>query len=240
MGIIFQKSHSWNLEPDDAVAVQNRLRLEIQKFDRFSTPEEINFIGGTYACVVQTERLLIAGGVVVLDYAKGMVIAEHQVIIREFDWMTPYSAEFLAFAHLPVIIECMQKLETVPEITFVHGHGYAHPRAMGIATHLGILGGIPTIGCANKLLFGEAEDPPPVKGGYTFIKDAVGQVIGYALTAKDKTKPIYVSAGNMVTLELASDMVIRCCKKNRLPEPLRSAREVVKNMVGHMAEFEND
>jgi deoxyribonuclease V len=115
-----------------------------------------------------------------------------------------------------------QELNLVPDLILVDGQGIAHPRRLGLASHLGLFLNIPTIGCAKSLLCGQHEVPGEELGSYAEITDG-GEVIGAALRTKPGVKPVYVSIGHKLNLESVIYWVLKCCQGYRLPEPSRLA-----------------
>lgn len=135
----------------------------------------------------------------------------------------PYRTGFLGFREIPVILEALKQLQQTPDIIFVDGHGISHPRGLGIATHLGVLLDMPTIGVAKSILVGDAlaELGPNIGDCVPLIwKD---QTIATLLRSKKSCKPLIVSTGHRVSLKSAVDLVMQCLKGYRLPEPTRYA-----------------
>lgn len=155
----------------------------------------------------------IMAAIVVLD--KDMQISEQQYVARRPDF--PYISGFRAYRELPALLECYNKLQEQPDVIFLEGHGIAHPRNCGIATHLGISIQKPTIGIAKGLLSGE------LINGSIVIK---GRKVGNELHTKEGSKPIYVSPGNMISLKTAVELTKKfIIKPHKLPEPLVQARK---------------
>jgi deoxyribonuclease V len=121
-----------------------------------------------------------------------------------------------------LILTVCEELNTDPDLILVDGQGIAHPRRLGLASHLGVLWDKPTIGCAKSRLWGEHQLVPPQPGSYAEIIDK-SEVIGAALRTKQGANPIYVSIGHKVDLQAAISLVLRCCHGLRLPEPTRLA-----------------
>ena len=105
------------------------------------------------------------------------------------------------------------------------GQGLAHPYRLGLATHLGIIYDIPTIGCAKSRLIGEYEEPPPQKGSCSNLRHQ-DEIIGAVLRTRTGVKPVYVSVGHLIDLPSCIDIILKCCPKFRLPEPLRQAHHL--------------
>ncbi len=120
------------------------------------------------------------------------------------------------------MLAACEKLTITPDLILVDGQGIAHPRRLGLASHLGLFLDIPTVGCAKSLLCGRHEEPGFDAGSYTEVVDR-GETIGAALRTRSGVKPVYVSIGHKVDLEIAIDWVLQCCRGYRLPEPTRLA-----------------
>lgn len=142
----------------------------------------------------------------------------------------PYIPGFLSFREIPAIIQALEKLTIMPQLFLCDGQGIAHPRRLGIASHLGVLIDCPTIGVAKSLLIGKHQDVPPEKGQYTPLRDR-GEVIGVVLRSRVKVKPIYISIGHKISLETAIDYVLRCTPKYRLPETTRIADKLASDKL---------
>ena len=121
-----------------------------------------------------------------------------------------------------MILAACEGLTVSPELILVDGQGIAHPRRLGLASHLGLFLGVPTIGCAKSLLCGKHETPGIEAGSYAEIVDK-GETIGAALRTRRGVKPVYVSIGHRLSLESAIGWVLKCCRGYRLPEPTRMA-----------------
>ena len=134
----------------------------------------------------------------------------------------PYVPGLLSFRETPVLAPVLESLVTRPDILLIDGQGIAHPRRFGIACHLGLLFDMPTIGCAKSKLIGSFQEPAPVKGSSSMLKDGE-EIIGAALKTRDGTRPIFVSVGHKTDLDSALRVVRTCAPKYRIPEPTRRA-----------------
>ncbi len=135
----------------------------------------------------------------------------------------PYIPGLLSFRELPAVLQALDSLGQTPDLIFSDGHGIAHPRGLGIAAHLGVITGLPTIGVAKKILTGQ-HDPLGERGGdQVDLLDKNGKVIGTVLRSKDKVRPLIISPGNRVSLATAPELVMRYVTRYRLPEPTRLA-----------------
>jgi deoxyribonuclease V len=147
-------------------------------------------------------------------------VAEVQTASGELDF--PYIPGFLSFREIPLVIKAFEKLTTTPNLVLVDGQGFAHPRRIGFASHLGLFLGIPTIGCAKSRLIGEFETPGVTRGSFTDLTDG-SEVVGAVVRTKDRVKPLFISIGNMINLDGAVKWTLDTCKGYRLPEPTRLA-----------------
>jgi deoxyribonuclease V len=135
----------------------------------------------------------------------------------------PYIPGLLSFRELPAVLQALDSLGQTPDLIFSDGHGIAHPRGLGIAAHLGVITGLPTIGVAKKILTGQHDALGEVRGDQVDLHDKNGKVIGTVLRSKDKVRPLIISPGNRVSLETAPQLVMRYVTRYRLPEPTRLA-----------------
>ena len=146
----------------------------------------------------------------------------------------PYVPGFLSFREGPAVLRAVGGLSVLPKVMIYDGCGIAHPRGLGLASHIGLLTGIPSVGCAKSLLCGSCEKPGPTKGERTAIryKDCI---VGTCLRTRDNVRPVYVSPGNGVGIDSAREIVLSLALKYRLPEPTRLAHNLVteykKNLI---------
>ncbi len=138
----------------------------------------------------------------------------------------PYIPGLLSFREIPPLVEAWKGLKKQPDLVLCDGHGIAHPRGLGLASHLGLLLEIPTIGCAKSPLYGTFELPSPEKGSRSPIRDRNGLTIGTVLRSRDGTRPLYVSVGHMIDLRRAVNTVLASTPRFRIPEPLRAAHRL--------------
>ncbi len=176
------------------------------------------FIAGVDIAVGKAHEMA-TGAVVILSYPE-LRLVETRVAQGRLDF--PYIPGLLSFREAPLTLAACQQLTVTPDLVLVDGQGIAHPRRMGLASHLGLFLDTPTIGCAKSLLCGRHEVPGEAPGSYTEIVDR-GETIGAALRTKLGTKPVYVSIGHQIDLQTAIYWVLACCRSYRLPEPTRLA-----------------
>ena len=207
--------HSWQVSTTQALEIQQRLATQVSKMNEVTTPR---FIAGVDISAGRGEGMA-TGAVVVLQYPK-LSVVETKIAQDKLDF--PYIPGLLSFRESPLTLAACQKLTITPDLILVDGQGIAHPRRLGLASHLGLFLNIPTIGCAKSLLCGNHEALRTEPGSYTEVADR-GEVIGAVLRTKPGVKPVYVSIGHKVDLQAAIYWVMKCCHGYRLPEPTRLA-----------------
>lgn len=145
-----------------------------------------------------------------------------EIACAESPCSLPYIPGLLSFREAPAILKALEKLSSPPQLMLFDGQGIAHPRGLGIASHLGLITGIPSIGVGKTRLFGSHATAPGKKGEWTPLQDGERE-IGAVLCNRDNTKPLYVSVGHGLSLEMALDAVALCSGRFRLPETTRWA-----------------
>ena len=161
--------------------------------------------------------------IVVFDRKRGNVV---ETVFSSAPVLIPYIPGFLSFREGPAILSAFGELSTVPEVIIYDGCGIAPPRGLGLASHMALITGIPSIGCAKSLLCGKCEEPGSIKGDWTEIvykEDCVG----VCLRTRTNVKPVYVSPGSGFSFDSARKLVISLSIKYRLPEPTRLAHKFV-------------
>jgi len=216
-----KRLHDWELSAADAIKLQRRLAVQISRIGQKLSP---HYIAGVDVSVRRGEATA-TGSVVVLSYPELMVI-ETRTVRSPLNF--PYVPGLLSFREMPIILAAYEQLTIAPDLVLVDGQGIAHPRRMGIASHLGLFLDRPTIGCAKSLLCGSHETPGNEPGDYAEIVDN-NETIGVALRTKTGVKPVYVSTGHRTSLPQAIEWVMKCCKGYRLPEPARLAHQSAKH-----------
>ncbi|MBM4462339.1 MAG: deoxyribonuclease V [Chloroflexi bacterium] len=207
--------HSWKVTSTEAKAIQTRLAGMVSQ-DRSVTPPKL--VAGVD---VSKESLdgVATGAVVVMSYPQ-LNLVETRVVRQKVTF--PYVPGILSFREAPVILAACQQLTTVPDVILVDGQGIAHPRRLGIASHLGLLLNTPSIGCAKSILCGKHGLLEKDTGSFAEMKDGA-EVVGVALRTKAGVRPVYISVGHKVDLPTAISVVMNCCRGYRLPEPMRLA-----------------
>jgi deoxyribonuclease V len=159
------------------------------------------------------------GAVVVLSYPELSIV---EIKIAQGKIIMPYIPGLLSFRESPLILDACAKLSNIPALVLIDGQGIAHPRRLGLASHVGLFLGLPTIGCAKSILCGQHPPLAEEVGSHAELLDN-GEIIGAALRTKSRVRPIYVSVGHKIDLASALQWVINCCRGYRLPEPTRLA-----------------
>ena len=209
--------HTWNLSPRDAVALQKELASQVRLTPLATEPTRI---GG---CDVSMNRFAKEGfaGFVTLSYPNLETLAAAAV---KATIPFPYVPGLLSFREIPMLLAAWETLSEKPEVLLVDGIGIAHPRRLGIASHLGLMLNLPTIGCAKSVLTGTYEEPGPEPGDWKPLIDLkTGETMGAALRTKRNVKPMFISPGHRITLEDSLALVMKTVRKHRLPEPTRQA-----------------
>lgn len=209
-------AHSWDLTPKEAIAVQKCLQKEVILK---SLEQEIKLVAGADISHNRfSDRLFSA--IVILDY-ESMEIVE--TATAEVEALLPYIPGLLSFREVPALLAAWKKLEHRPDITIVDGHGIAHPRRLGIATHFGLATNSPTIGCGKNILTGAVTKKLGVEKGSTAAIKEDDELLGYAVRTKADVNPAYISPGHQVTHDQAVEVALRCARGYKLPAPTRQA-----------------
>jgi len=167
------------------------------------------------------------GAVVVLRYPELSMV---EVEVAQGKITLPYIPGLLSFRESPLILAACEKLCNVPDLILIDGQGIAHPRRFGLASHVGLFLDLPTIGCAKSILCGRHQPLGEEAGSHAELLDN-GELIGAALRTKSGVRPIYVSVGHKIDLASALQLVIKCCRGYRLPEPTRLAHLAAGGML---------
>jgi deoxyribonuclease V len=217
--------HDWKLSYSSAIAVQKRLAGKV-RFTPFKG--RVGFVCGL-DCALSRDGGRIIAVAVVLEL-PGFDLIEKRTAVRKV--AMPYVPGLLSFREAPVCISAVKKLRTEPDVFLIDGQGIAHPRRLGLASHLGLFFARPTVGCAKSRLTGSYREPGAEKGCFSILKDAgsakgKGEVIGAVLRTRSNVKPVFVSVGNKCRLEDAIKITLECTGKYRIPEPTRLAHQLV-------------
>lgn len=209
------KTHSWNLSPKEAIALQRRLAGHVITEDQLG---EVALVAGVDVGFEDQGKTTRAA-VVVLRLADLSLV--EQAVARQ-PTRFPYIPGLLSFRECPAVLAALEKLTVIPDLLLCDGQGIAHPRRCGIACHLGVLTGLPSIGVGKSRLVGSHGPVPTVRGGWTPLLDK-DETVGAVLRTRIGVKPIFVSAGHRICLATAIHYVMACTTRYRLPETTRAA-----------------
>jgi deoxyribonuclease V len=215
--------HKWDLTPDEAIQLQKEMAHTIVREDDFpTTVASVAGIDLGYDIEKNISRAVIA----VLNFPQlDLIETQDAAMPTPF----PYIPGLLSFREIPVLIEAVEKLTNVPDLILYNGVGIAHPRRFGIASHAGVVTGIPSIGVAKSLLVGRVPTLGQERGSTVPIIDR-GEQIGTALRTRTGVQPVYVSVGHRISLPTAVEYVLRCTTHYRLPETTRIANRVASQI----------
>jgi deoxyribonuclease V len=210
--------HDWDLTPKQATALQRQLSERVERDDCIDTVGRVAGIDVGFESDGQVTRAAVA----VLSFPQ-LLLVEHA--IARLPTRFPYVPGLLSFREAPAAVAALEGLSTLPDLVIYDGQGIAHPRRMGIACHIGLLTGIPTIGVAKTRLTGGYGKVPDRRGAWTPLTDK-GEVVGAVLRTRIGVKPVFVSIGHRVSLATAVTWTMSCTTRYRLPETTRWAHRL--------------
>jgi deoxyribonuclease V len=208
--------HSWNVTSREATQVQEQLRAKVVARGR--VPSLSLVAGADAAFDLRAQRIFAAVVVLTFPALEPVESVTHQERLS-----FPYIPGLLSFREAPALLHAFEKVRHNPDVVFIDGHGLAHPRAAGIACHVGVCLDKPTIGCAKSLLVGKHRALGPSRGAVASLHDANSRVIGAVVRTRDHVRPMFVSIGHKISLPQAIRLTIACGKGYRIPEPTRQA-----------------
>lgn len=204
-------SHPWDVSPEEAIRIQEKLRERICLRNRWTRPAKIAAMDVAYS-----ERKA-TGGVLLFKYPE-LTLLEKVIVTVPVNF--PYIPGLLTWREGPPLVRVLKKLREEPDLLMFDGQGIAHPRRMGIASHLGVCFQKPSLGCAKSKLTGECEQPGQKAGSSEplYHKD---ELLGFVVRTKQNTRPVFVSPGNLIDPRTTLEVILKCCRGYRIPEPLR-------------------
>ena len=217
-----QNMHEWNLNQGEAIALQRELAKQVIREDRL---DEVRHIAGVDMAINEISGMARAA-VVLLSYPELEVIEQH---VYEEPLRMPYIPGLLSFREIPCILGAFDLLQQQPDLVMVDGQGIAHPRRLGIASHLGLWLELPTIGCAKSILTGLHDPVSEEAGAWVPLIANKQEVIGAVVRTRTRVKPMIISPGHRISLETSLRFVLDCSRGYRLPEPTRLADKLSKN-----------
>lgn len=209
--------HPWNLTPAQAKELQKALAGRVRLLPMRKQPQ---FVAGLDCAFNQSQTTIFAGAVVFSFPQLNWIETAQAALPLEF----PYVPGLLSFREIPVCLEAVRKLQTPADLFLIDGQGIAHPRRLGLASHLGLFLNRPTIGCAKSRLIGIFDTPGSQKGQFSWLYDGTDK-IGAVVRTRSGVKPLFVSPGHLCSFQDAIAYTLACCTKYRLPEPARLAHQ---------------
>jgi len=217
--------HRWDVSTSEARELQRDLASKVVRSRCLHSAPRL--IAGTDMSVDRINGRARAAAVV-LEFPS---LSPVEVRTAEGPLLWPYVPGLLSFREAPLVLEALAMLHTEPELVLIDGQGIAHPRRFGLASHVGVLVDVPTIGCAKSLLCGDYSPVGNQQGQMSEVEHC-GEVVGVALRTRTSVKPVFVSIGHKLDLAAAIEWVLHCCRGYRLPEPTRLAHKASNAMLG--------
>lgn len=208
----------WPATPAEAIRLQNRLRHRVITADRLAVVTRVTGLDVGLNRAAGTMRAAVA----VLNFPDLVPLEQ---ATAELPATFPYVPGLLSFREIPALLEALERLSVMPDLLLCDGQGIAHPRRFGIASHLGVLLDIPSVGVAKSRLIGSHGPVPENKGAWCPLLEGES-VIGAVLRTRKGVQPLYVSIGHRISLPTAIRIVMACVTRTRLPETTRAAHRL--------------
>lgn len=215
--------HPWDVDFEEAIRIQNELSQYVRLQDDFEEIESLAGIGIAFS--LSKNEIVVSS----IEFSYPDLDIKKESFERT-KLSFPYVSGLFAFSAGPSILSIFKRCG-LPDLAIFPGRGIAHPRKMGLAIHMGILLDISTIACSRTPLWNNYEKPETKKGSYTFYSEGK-EKIGATLRSKDNTKPIFITPGHKISLKSSIGIILNCCSKFRLPEPIRRAHILAKRYAG--------
>jgi deoxyribonuclease V len=214
--------HPWDVTYREAIKIQEQLkdRVILKKI-----PDRPTYIAGLDVSYQKGAHRVWAGAVV-LNFPE-LAVVEERWVQREVSF--PYFPGLLSFREIPALLDVLTSITVTPDVIFCDGQGVAHPRGMGIASHLGVILERPTIGCAKSRLIGDYDPVGELKGNYSYLRYG-GRVIGVVMRTRQGVKPLFISPGYGAMLDDCTELVLKTCPRYKIPEPIRRAHILVNSI----------
>lgn len=213
--------HSWNVSTSEATEIQHRLRQLID----VNSPLDISrlrVVGAADVSFNKSDNFLYAA--VGLFRFSDLEIMDLQLLKKQTQF--PYIPGFLSFREIPPLLDIFNRIRVLPDVILCDGQGIAHPRGVGLASHLGLILQRPAVGCAKSLLVGEYHEPAVERGSYSDLIYK-NETVGVALRTRRSVKPVFISCGHRITLPGAIEVVLKCTPRFRIPQPIRLVHQAV-------------
>ncbi|MDD5748604.1 MAG: deoxyribonuclease V [Actinomycetota bacterium] len=212
-------THRFRVSPKKAIEIQRELSSLV--VEKKLVIRNTRLVAGADVSYSKSSNRVHAA-VVVLSFPELAVIEERTASCES---SFPYIPGLLAFREAPPLLLAFRRLKNEPDVVLFDGHGIAHPRSFGIASHMGVILGVPAVGVAKSILVGEYRMPDEERGQYSPVLYNE-KTVGIALRTRNNVKPVFVSVGNLIDLDSAREITLSCCTRYRLPEPIRAAHNL--------------
>jgi len=230
MNIIAGRNHRWNVTLSEAREIQQSLK-KLVILQPFTRPiRRVVAVDVSYSRFDKVGFAILGEFTCAYDNVTGLYIIQDTLFLKRTGKVGfPYVPGYLSFREIPMLIPLLEQVGNPPDLILVDGAGIAHPRGLGLASHIGVIFDIPTIGCAKSRLIGDFQELSVRKGSVTMLNVREKQV-GTVLRSKDKVRPLFVSPGHLTDMETSSEIILRFCSKYRIPEPLRQVDAMSKEL----------
>jgi len=216
-------SHSWRVSVDQAKQIQQKLSERVVAKDDFNRIERIAGVGVVFSR--KQDEVLV--GCVSLSFPQ---LEIEEMAFRKQKVNFPYIPGLFAFSAGPAILSAIKKMQR-PDLIMFPGRGIAHPRGLGLASHLGVLLDLPTIACSRTPLWRDYPEPSPENGSHVFVKGKGKKLIGAVVRTREGKQPLFVTPGHRISVQTAVKIVLQCSPEYRMPEPLRQAHMLARKMA---------
>ncbi|OGQ00768.1 MAG: hypothetical protein A2026_01410 [Deltaproteobacteria bacterium RBG_19FT_COMBO_46_12] len=215
--------HPWNVSISKAIRIQENLKDRLILKKTFSS---LKTIGGADVAYSINKNSLF-GAIVVLSYPE-MEPIESATASGKISF--PYIPGLFSFREGPILVKAFQGLRVKPDLMIFDAQGIAHPRGIGLASHMGLWFDLPSIGCARTPLLKEFDSPGLSRGSFEWIF-LKWKKVGAVLRTTQEVKPVFVSPGHRIDLITSIRIVLAACRRYRIPEPLRKAHQISREMM---------
>ncbi|MVF12624.1 deoxyribonuclease V [Ketobacter sp. MCCC 1A13808] len=215
-------THAWDLSPQDAIALQKQWADRVVLCDEF---DEVRFVAGVDVGFEENNKVTRAA-IAVLSFPS-LQLVESALVKQPTRY--PYIPGLLSFREMPAILAAYSTLRTIPDLLLCDGQGVAHPRRLGIASHLGVWLDKPAIGVGKSRLVGQYGPVPDVRGSWVALVDK-GEEVGAVLRSRQNVKPIFISPGHKISIDSAIKWTMACTTRFKLPETTRHAHHIASNL----------
>jgi deoxyribonuclease V len=217
-----EKLHGFDVSPAEARRLQGELASGVVAGPPLDL-ERVRYVAGAD---VSTQEGMAYATVAVLGF-PGLSVVEVRGFEAPLEF--PYVPGLLSFREMPSVLGALEKVETDVDALILDAQGLAHPRRMGLASHVGLFVDVPTVGCAKSVLVGTFEEPEVEKGSATDLVHR-GEVVGRTVRTRERVSPVYVSVGNGIDLDSSVELVLASSTRYRLPEPTRQAHNAANRL----------